>query len=65
MDDKDKMIKQLQGQVKSLQSEIADVSDSQNFRGYSCARCGSKVNLSFPIASLKASGLCPNCYHAK
>lgn len=65
MDDKDKMIKQLQSKIDALNSEIADASDSQNFRGYSCAQCGSKVNLSFPLASLKASGLCPNCYHAK
>ena len=63
MEDKDKLIKQLQSKVDALESEKAKASEPETFRGYSCAKCGTIVNLSFPMPALLKSQLCPDCFH--
>ena len=62
MDKKDQLIKQLQSQVKSLESEKAN-SEQKNFVGYSCAKCGNLNNMSFTLNAIRNSGLCPHCYN--
>lgn len=31
--------------------------------GYKCYNCGNNVNYTFILPFLKASGLCPDCWH--
>lgn len=63
--EKDALIKKLQGQVQSLESEKAKADDVGQFDGYSCAKCKQRINMSFILPFIRSSGLCPHCYHEK
>lgn len=33
------------------------------FQAYKCGKCGMTVSFMFIMPVIKASGLCPNCFH--
>lgn len=48
--------------TREINEEQKEIQDESN-QPYKCNICGDRVNYAFIIPFIKASGLCPNCFH--
>lgn len=63
MDDKDKLIKELQERIAITEAQ-KKLENSNGFpTPYNCDRCGMYVNFIHILPVIKKTGLCPGCYH--
>jgi hypothetical protein len=49
-------------ELKKVHEKTLEGLNLQN-EGYKCYSCGDRVNFTFVMPFLKASGLCPNCWN--
>lgn len=50
-------------ELDDLKSENEDL--KRNNSPYKCAACGDRVNFTYILPFLRATGLCPNCWEAQ
>ena len=63
MDDKDKLIKELQERIAITEAQ-KKLENSNGFpQPYKCEKCGMEVSILYILPVIKRSGLCPMCYH--
>lgn len=63
MNDQKKKEDELNAKIAKLLSDNAAHEQSGHSAPYKCNVCGNRVNYTFILPFIKASGMCPDCWH--